>query len=57
VVVLAGERDSRYVEIGARLAAAIPEARLVVVPRAGHALTLEAPGAVAGAIAAADREH
>lgn len=52
VVVVVGERDTRYVEIGERLVAAIDDARLVVVPGAGHALTLEAPAAVAAAIVA-----
>ena len=51
VVVIAGARDTRYVEIGERLAAAVAGARLVIVPDAGHALPLEAPAAVAGAIA------
>jgi 2-succinyl-6-hydroxy-2,4-cyclohexadiene-1-carboxylate synthase len=51
VVVMAGERDTRYVGIAERLAAAITDARLVVVPGAGHALTLEAPVAVAAATA------
>lgn len=49
--VLAGERDTRYVALGERLAAALPAGRLVVVPGAGHALPREAPGAVAAAIA------
>ena len=50
VAVLAGERDGRYVEQGRRLAAAIPAARLQIVPGAGHRLALEAPGAVAAAL-------
>jgi 2-succinyl-6-hydroxy-2,4-cyclohexadiene-1-carboxylate synthase len=51
-VVLAGERDAKFRAIGERLAAGLPNARLVVVPGAGHALPREAPGAVAGALAA-----
>jgi 2-succinyl-6-hydroxy-2,4-cyclohexadiene-1-carboxylate synthase len=51
VTVLAGERDARYRSIGERLAAELPDARLVVVPGAGHGLPREAPGAVAAAIA------
>jgi 2-succinyl-6-hydroxy-2,4-cyclohexadiene-1-carboxylate synthase len=51
VVVVAGARDSRYVEIGERLVAAMPHAQLTTVPGAGHAVTLEAPDAVAAAIA------
>jgi 2-succinyl-6-hydroxy-2,4-cyclohexadiene-1-carboxylate synthase len=48
--VLAGERDAKYVTIGERLVAQLPEAELVVVPRAGHGLPREAPEAVAAAI-------
>ncbi len=51
VVVLAGEHDAKYVALGRRLAAALPAATLTVVPGAGHALALEAPAAVAAAIA------
>jgi len=50
VVVLAGERDAKFVELGRRLAATLPQASLTIVEGAGHALTLEAPGAVAAAI-------
>lgn len=50
-VVVAGERDGRYVAIGRRLAEALPAARLLVVPGAGHGLPREAPQAVAAAIA------
>jgi 2-succinyl-6-hydroxy-2,4-cyclohexadiene-1-carboxylate synthase len=53
VVVLAGERDEAYVGHGERLAAALPDGRLIVVPGAGHALALEAPAAVASAIESA----
>jgi 2-succinyl-6-hydroxy-2,4-cyclohexadiene-1-carboxylate synthase len=49
--VIAGERDGRYTAIGRRLAAALPSARLLVVPGAGHGLPREAPQAVASAIA------
>lgn len=50
VAVLAGERDSKYVGTGERLARALPRGKLRVVPGAGHALPLEAPNAVAAAI-------
>jgi 2-succinyl-6-hydroxy-2,4-cyclohexadiene-1-carboxylate synthase len=50
VAVLAGERDAKYVAIGERLAAQLPEAELIVVPGAGHGLPREAPEAVAAAI-------
>ena len=53
VVVLAGERDAKFVALARRLAAALPRAALSVVPGAGHALALEAPQAVARAIASA----
>ena len=55
VLVLAGERDEKYVALGERLAAALPAGRLEIVPAAGHALPLEAPAAVAAAIAIAGR--
>jgi 2-succinyl-6-hydroxy-2,4-cyclohexadiene-1-carboxylate synthase len=48
--VLAGERDSKYVEHGERLARELPRAELVVVPAAGHGLPREAPEALAAAI-------
>ena len=50
VVVLAGERDAKFVAIAQRLAREIPRATLTIVPGAGHALALEAPAAVAAAI-------
>lgn len=50
VVVMAGERDERYVAAGRRLAQAIPDAELRVIPAAGHRLALEAPDAVARAL-------
>lgn len=53
VEILVGERDAKYRAIGDRLAAAIPDARLTVVPGAGHGLPREAPEAVAAAITAA----
>jgi 2-succinyl-6-hydroxy-2,4-cyclohexadiene-1-carboxylate synthase len=48
--VVAGERDEKYVALAERLAAALPDADLVVVPGAGHGLPREAPKAVAAAI-------
>jgi pimeloyl-ACP methyl ester carboxylesterase len=47
VRVVAGERDTKYVEIGERLVAALPRAELVIVPGAGHGLPREAPDALA----------
>jgi 2-succinyl-6-hydroxy-2,4-cyclohexadiene-1-carboxylate synthase len=52
-LVLAGEQDARFTAIGRRLTDALPDAELVLVPGAGHALVRAAPVAVAGAINAA----
>jgi 2-succinyl-6-hydroxy-2,4-cyclohexadiene-1-carboxylate synthase len=51
VTVLAGERDQKFVGLGRRLAALLPEARLEIVAGAGHGLPLEAPAAIAAALA------
>jgi 2-succinyl-6-hydroxy-2,4-cyclohexadiene-1-carboxylate synthase len=53
VTVVVGERDARYGALGERLVGAIPDARLVVVPGAGHGLPREAPAALARALAGA----
>jgi 2-succinyl-6-hydroxy-2,4-cyclohexadiene-1-carboxylate synthase len=50
VVLVAGEHDDKFRAIAERMAAAIPDARVVVVPDAGHAVHLERPDAVAGAL-------
>lgn len=50
VTLLVGERDEKYVALGERLAGALPNATLHVVPNAGHALLREAPAAVAAAL-------
>ncbi|HTU30599.1 MAG TPA: 2-succinyl-6-hydroxy-2,4-cyclohexadiene-1-carboxylate synthase [Solirubrobacteraceae bacterium] len=47
VALVVGERDQKFREIAARMASELPRAELVVVPGAGHAVHLEAPGAVA----------
>jgi 2-succinyl-6-hydroxy-2,4-cyclohexadiene-1-carboxylate synthase len=53
VLVLSGEHDARYGELGERLAAGIgPNARHLVVAGAGHAVHLEQPEATAEAILA-----
>ena len=49
----ARRRDAKFRDIAERMGAALPHARLVVVPGAGHALPLEAPDAVAAALEAA----
>jgi pimeloyl-ACP methyl ester carboxylesterase len=52
VAVLAGQRDPKFTSLAKRLASRLPDATLTIVPGAGHALLLEAPGAVATAILA-----
>jgi len=42
---LAGEEDARFTAIAERLVAGLPDARLVLVPGAGHPLELEVDGA------------
>ena len=46
VELVVGERDEKFRAIAERMAAALPDARLSVVPGAGHAVHLEAPDAV-----------
>lgn len=50
VLLLAGALDERYCALARRMAAALPCARLEVVPEAGHAMHLERPEAFAGAV-------
>jgi 2-succinyl-6-hydroxy-2,4-cyclohexadiene-1-carboxylate synthase len=49
VLVLAGERDAKFRELGERMAALLPDSRLEILP-GGHRLTLESPAALAAAI-------
>jgi 2-succinyl-6-hydroxy-2,4-cyclohexadiene-1-carboxylate synthase len=42
-LLIAGELDARYVHNATTLAAALPDARVVIVPGAGHAVHLERP--------------
>ena len=51
VLVVVGERDPRYREIGERLAQTVADGRVVVLP-GGHAVHLESPAEVADAISA-----
>jgi 2-succinyl-6-hydroxy-2,4-cyclohexadiene-1-carboxylate synthase len=44
-LIISGELDRKYVEIGAAMAARMPQARHVVVPDAGHTVHLEQPQA------------
>ena len=50
VTLLAGEHDEKFRAIAERMAAALADGRVVIVPDAGHAAHLEAPHAVAEAI-------
>jgi 2-succinyl-6-hydroxy-2,4-cyclohexadiene-1-carboxylate synthase len=47
VTLVVGERDEKFRAIAARMAERLPDARLAVVPGAGHAAHLEAPEALA----------
>jgi 2-succinyl-6-hydroxy-2,4-cyclohexadiene-1-carboxylate synthase len=47
VTLLAGERDEKFRAIAVRMAERLPDARVIVVPGAGHAVHLERPEAVA----------
>jgi 2-succinyl-6-hydroxy-2,4-cyclohexadiene-1-carboxylate synthase len=51
VTAVVGERDAKFRKLAERMVAAIPDAELLVVPRVGHAVHLEAPALVAAAIA------
>jgi 2-succinyl-6-hydroxy-2,4-cyclohexadiene-1-carboxylate synthase len=53
VELIVGDRDVKFREIAQRMAEELPDARVVVVPDAGHAVHAEAPGAVADVIAGA----
>jgi 2-succinyl-6-hydroxy-2,4-cyclohexadiene-1-carboxylate synthase len=55
VTLLVGGRDRRFQVIAAHMAAAIAHGRTHVVAGAGHAVHLEAPGAVASAISDTSR--
>jgi 2-succinyl-6-hydroxy-2,4-cyclohexadiene-1-carboxylate synthase len=48
--ILAGARDPKFVALARRLAAALPNAELVVVPGAGHGLPRETPEAIVAAV-------
>jgi 2-succinyl-6-hydroxy-2,4-cyclohexadiene-1-carboxylate synthase len=51
VTLVVGERDTKFRVIAERMATALPDAALHVVPGAGHAVQLEAPDAVAALLA------
>ena len=50
ISLVVGERDDRFMAIAERMHGALTDARIVVVPRAGHAAHLERPDTVAAAI-------
>ncbi|MCW3014791.1 MAG: alpha/beta fold hydrolase [Solirubrobacterales bacterium] len=50
VRIVVGERDAKFRTLGERLAAALPDATLIIVPGAGHGLPRETPAAVAAAL-------
>jgi 2-succinyl-6-hydroxy-2,4-cyclohexadiene-1-carboxylate synthase len=50
VLVLVGEHDHKFTELGRRLVDALPHAELVVVPDAGHSVHLEQPAATVDAL-------
>ncbi len=52
VELIVGERDTRFRATAERMAAGLPDARVHVVPGAGHAVHLEDPWAVAALIVA-----
>lgn len=52
VLVLVGEHDTKFTDLGRRLVDGLPEGELVVVPGAGHSVHLEQPDATVDAIAA-----
>jgi 2-succinyl-6-hydroxy-2,4-cyclohexadiene-1-carboxylate synthase len=55
VTVIAGALDPKFVALGTRLAAALPQGRCLVVEDAGHHLLLEAPAKVAQVIDEVDQ--
>lgn len=50
VLVLVGEHDAKFTELGQRLVDHLPDGELVVVPDAGHSVHLERPETTAAAI-------
>ena len=46
VTLIAGERDIKFTAIAYEMAELLPDARVAIVPRAGHAVHLERPDAI-----------
>jgi 2-succinyl-6-hydroxy-2,4-cyclohexadiene-1-carboxylate synthase len=57
VLAVAGEDDDKYAELAERLAGALPNGRVAIVPGAGHAAHLERPEAFAELVAGFLDEH
>ena len=49
-LLLAGADDPKYVDVNREMAQQIPNARLVVLPHAGHNVHLERPGAFSSSV-------
>jgi pimeloyl-ACP methyl ester carboxylesterase len=47
---LAGEKDSKFADIGARMASTLPQAMLHIIPGAGHNIHLEKPQQFASSV-------
>jgi 2-succinyl-6-hydroxy-2,4-cyclohexadiene-1-carboxylate synthase len=52
VLVLVGQHDAKFTDLGRRLVDGLPRAEFVVIPGAGHSVHLEQPDATVDAIAA-----
>jgi 2-succinyl-6-hydroxy-2,4-cyclohexadiene-1-carboxylate synthase len=57
VLLIAGELDTKYVGIAQRMAERIADARVEIVPGAGHACHLEQPEHVAQLLASFEADH
>ena len=51
VLVLAGERDRKFIDIGRRMTSALQDATFAAIPNAGHAAHAEQPDATAALVA------
>jgi 2-succinyl-6-hydroxy-2,4-cyclohexadiene-1-carboxylate synthase len=57
VLLVAGERDAKFSDAARRMAAAMPAARVTLVPNSGHSPHLEAPDRYASALATFFTQH
>jgi 2-succinyl-6-hydroxy-2,4-cyclohexadiene-1-carboxylate synthase len=51
VLLIVGERDTKYVAIAERMHSLLPDAQLAIIPNAGHTVHLEQPTAFGAAVA------